>query len=263
MPRPPAVYNRRMTALESGRYHRLQLLLGLARLVLGAAFLAAVLLLGGGRILAGLAARVTASAAGQVALVAAALGAGHALLGVPFAWLSSWVLPRRYGLLHQPFPAWLADRAKAAALGAAIGLAGVEVVYALLRLTPLWWLGAAALAVALAIAFWVASHALSAGVGRFGYAGVADPAGLPWLALVLAALGLLLTPLVNAFSRHVERQADDFALALTRDPDGFIGAMERLAALNLAERRPHPLKEALLFSHPALDRRIARARAVA
>ncbi|PYN22449.1 MAG: hypothetical protein DMD76_19680, partial [Candidatus Rokuibacteriota bacterium] len=363
MPRPPAVYNRRMTALESGRYHRLQLLLGLARLVLGAAFLAAVLLLGGGRILAELAARVTASAAGQVALVAAALGAGHALLGVPFAWLSSWVLPRRYGLLHQPFPAWLADRAKAAALGAAIGLAGVEVVYALLRLTPLWWLAAAALAFAFAIAltavlpiwilpmffrltpladttlrtrllalaeragvsavgvwiadqsrksrtanaaviglgrtrrillydtlaagfrpeeieavlahelghhahgdlrrgllvqgalsvltFWVASHALSAGVGRFGYAGVADPAGLPWLALVLAALGLLLTPLVNAFSRHVERQADDFALALTRDPDGFIGAMERLAALNLAERRPHPLKEALLFSHPA------------
>ncbi|PYM78915.1 MAG: hypothetical protein DME13_27715 [Candidatus Rokuibacteriota bacterium] len=81
--------------------------------------------------------------------------------------------------------------------------------------------------------------------------------------MVLAALGLVLTPLVNAFSRYIERQADDFALALTRDPAGFIGAMERLAALNLAERRPHPLKEALLFSHPALDRRIARARAVA
>jgi len=111
--------------------------------------------------------------------------------------------------------------------------------------------------------FWIASHALRAGVGRFGYASVADPAGLPWLALVLAALGLVLTPLVNAFSRYVERQADDFALALTRDPAGFIGAMERLATLNLAERRPHPLKEALLFSHPALDRRIARARAVA
>src|SRR5207249_12063685 len=103
MPRPPAVYNRRMTALESGRYHRLQLLLGLARLVPGAAFLAAVLLLGGGRLLAALAARVTASAAGQVALAAAALRAGHALLGVPFAWLSAWALPRRYGPLPLPF----------------------------------------------------------------------------------------------------------------------------------------------------------------
>src|SRR2546425_11259323 len=105
MPRPPAVYNRRMTAaLESGRYHRLQLLLGLARLVLGAVFLAAALLLGGGRILAELAARVTASAAGQVALVAAALGARPALLGAPFAWLSAGGPPRRYGLLHPPFP---------------------------------------------------------------------------------------------------------------------------------------------------------------
>src|SRR3989442_11807202 len=114
MPRPPAVYNRRMTALESDRYHRLQLLLGLARLVLGAAFLAAVLLLGGGRILAELAARVTASAAGQVALVAAAPGAGPALLGVPFAWLSSGGLPRRFRLLHPPLPPLRPDPAPAA-----------------------------------------------------------------------------------------------------------------------------------------------------
>src|SRR2546425_2995325 len=112
MPRPPAVYNRRMTAaLESGRYHRLQLLLGLARLVLGAAFLAAVLLLGGGRILAELAARVTASAAGQVALVAAALRAGHAPLGAPIAWPSSWGLPPPFRPPPPPLPPLPADPA--------------------------------------------------------------------------------------------------------------------------------------------------------
>src|SRR5260370_10780507 len=124
MPRPTAVYNRGMAAPESRRYHRLQLLLGLTRLAMGAAYLAAVLLVGGGQALAALAAGVTTSAAGQVALVAAALGARHALLGLPVAWLSSWVLPRRYGLLHQPLRAWPADRAEAAALGAATGLAG-------------------------------------------------------------------------------------------------------------------------------------------
>ena len=70
-------------------------------------------------------------------------------------------------------------------------------------------------------------------------------------------------PAANAFSRRIERQADDFALGLTRDPGGFIAAMERLASLNLAERRPHRLKELMLHSHPALDRRIARARAAA
>src|SRR6267143_1574403 len=78
MPRPTAVYNRGMAAPESRRYHRLQLLLGLTRLALGAAYLAAVLLAGGGQALAALAAGVTASAAGQVALVAAALGVGAA-----------------------------------------------------------------------------------------------------------------------------------------------------------------------------------------
>jgi Zn-dependent protease with chaperone function len=35
--------------------------------------------------------------------------------------------------------------------------------------------------------------------------------------------------------------------------------MERLGGLNLAERRPSRLKEIFLYSHPALERRIARA----
>jgi STE24 endopeptidase len=110
------------------------------------------------------------------------------------------------------------------------------------------------------VTFAVAGRLLEAGVGGWGLAGAADPAGLPWLALVLLTLGAVQLPLANAFSRRLERQADDYALALARDPDAFVGALERLADLNLAERRPHRLKEILLYSHPALDRRIARAR---
>ena len=77
---------------------------------------------------------------------------------------------------------------------------------------------------------------------------------------MLTGLGALQLPLTNSFSRRIEREADDFALGLTRNPAAFIGAMERLGDLNLAERRPHRLEEWLLYSHPALDRRIARAR---
>jgi STE24 endopeptidase len=110
------------------------------------------------------------------------------------------------------------------------------------------------------VTFWVADRLLRVGVGALGLDGPADPAGLPWLALVLTVLGLVAAPLANGFSRWIERQADDFALAMAGEPDAFIGAMERLAALNLAERRPHRLKELLLYSHPAIDRRIARAR---
>jgi Zn-dependent protease with chaperone function len=73
-------------------------------------------------------------------------------------------------------------------------------------------------------------------------------------------LGAAQLPLSNAFSRRIEQQADDFGLRLTGDPAAFVAAMERLGTLNLAERRPHRLKELLLYSHPALDRRIARAR---
>jgi Zn-dependent protease with chaperone function len=67
----------------------------------------------------------------------------------------------------------------------------------------------------------------------------------------LGALGIL-----NGWSRRV----DDFALRLSQDPAAFIGAMERLAGLNLAERNPHFLKELPLYSHPWVGRRIDRAR---
>jgi STE24 endopeptidase len=100
---------------------------------------------------------------------------------------------------------------------------------------------------------------LAVGVRLLRLDGPADPAGVPWLGLVMLVVGLVAMPMGNAFSRFLERQADDFALATTGDRVAFVAAMERLAALNLAERRPHPVKEFVLYSHPAIDRRIARA----
>jgi STE24 endopeptidase len=357
------------------RYHGLQLAIGVARLGLSASFLLAVLAAGVAEDVARAAERLVDGWMGQVALVAMALGLGHTVLTLPLAYAGGFALPRRYGLLHQSFGAWLADQAKAAALGGALALVAVEIVYGLLRATAWWWLAAAGVFLALSIAIttivpiwilplffrltpladealrsrilglaarvgvpaigvwltdrsrksrtanaavvglgrtrriilhdtlastfsadeveavlahelghhvhgdmrrglvaqfvltvatlWVADHLLRAGTGLWGLRDVADPAGLPWLALVLGGLGLAAGVVGNAFSRRLERQADDFALATTGDPGSFIGAMERLAAQNLAERRPHRLKEIALYSHPAIDRRIARARAFA
>jgi len=109
------------------------------------------------------------------------------------------------------------------------------------------------------VTLWLAALGLDLGVALLGLSGPADPAGLPWLALVGMALGLVQLPLANGFSRWIEQQADDFALATTGNARAFIGAMERLGGLNLAERRPSRLKEIFLYSHPALERRIARA----
>jgi STE24 endopeptidase len=109
--------------------------------------------------------------------------------------------------------------------------------------------------------FWAADRLLQAQSARLGLAGPADPAGLPLLALILLLVGLVAAPLVNGLSRWRERRADDFALGATGKPGALIAAFERLALLNLAERHPHPVKEFLLYSHPSIGRRIARARA--
>lgn len=110
------------------------------------------------------------------------------------------------------------------------------------------------------VTFWVASHALTAGARWLALEGPADPAGLPFFGLVLLVVSLLALPMANGWSRHVERSADRFALETIPDAGAFIGALERLAGLNLAERDPHPLEEFFFYSHPAIGGRIAEAR---
>lgn len=123
------------------------------------------------------------------------------------------------------------------------------------------WRGLAVQGGLTVMALWIADRTLTAGARALGLSGPADVGGLPLLGLVTMAVSLLALPLVNGWSRWIETRADDFALELTRNPTPFIGAMERLAELNLAERKPHFLKELVLYSHPSVDRRVARARA--
>ncbi len=91
----------------------------------------------------------------------------------------------------------------------------------------------------------------------------ADPAGLPILALVFSAFGLLVMPLSNAFSRWREGLADDYALRATNKPSAFASAMTRLANQNLADVNPERWVVFLFHSHPPLRDRIARAHGMA
>jgi STE24 endopeptidase len=353
-------------------YHRRQLVLTLAGLLLSVVYLLGLLATGGAAALRDRLAALALPWWLELALAVLVLGAGHRVLHLPLDWIGGFWLPRRFGLLHQPFRAWIWDAAKATLIGTALGLVAVEVVYALLRTSPWWWLwgallflgGYALLALvapvwlvplfyrlvplgdeglrgrllrlaervgvpvvgvwvadqsrksrtanaavaglgrtrrivlfdtlvseftpdevesvlahelghqvhgdirrgllvqgALTLAtFWVADHALRAGARALGLPGPADLAGLPLFGLILIGVGLVALPVGNGWSRHVERQADDFALRTTRNPEAFIGAMRRLASLNLAEQDPHFVKEFLLYSHPSIGRRVARAR---
>ena len=110
------------------------------------------------------------------------------------------------------------------------------------------------------VGLWLASLLLVWGVGLFGFEGVADVAGMPFFALVMGIYGLVTMPLGNAYSRWRERRADAYALRATGKGDVYASALARLANQNLAEADPEPWVEFLLYSHPALSKRIAFAR---
>jgi STE24 endopeptidase len=72
-----------------------------------------------------------------------------------------------------------------------------------------------------------------------------------------------LTPLFSAWSRHDEREADQFAVELHGAPQDLAGALAKLGTENLANLHPHPLYAAFYYSHPPLAERIGALRALA
>jgi STE24 endopeptidase len=111
------------------------------------------------------------------------------------------------------------------------------------------------------VGLYLASLALDWGVEAFGLGSVANIAALPLLGIVMGLYGLLTMPLENAFSRRRETAADRFALEATGNGPAYASALKRLANQNLADVDPEPWVELLLYSHPALSRRIAMAEA--
>jgi len=113
----------------------------------------------------------------------------------------------------------------------------------------------------MATGLWIANLGLRAGVTIFGLSGAADQSSLPLLVIIMGIYSLVTMPLGNAFSRWRERRADEFSLRLTRNGAAFASALTRLANQNLSEVDPEPWVELLFYSHPALGKRIAMARA--
>jgi STE24 endopeptidase len=92
---------------------------------------------------------------------------------------------------------------------------------------------------------------------RWGVRGIADPAGLPLFAVIVAAISFVFTPISNTVTRVAEVEADAFGLNTAREPDGFARV-----ALKLGEYRkldPTPLEEFIFFDHPSGRARIRMA----
>jgi STE24 endopeptidase len=110
--------------------------------------------------------------------------------------------------------------------------------------------------VALFLVHHIATALLRRYSGWFGFTQLSDIASLPLLALLLHLIALVMMPLGLAFSRHVEHEADRFALELTHDNHAAAMAFVRLQTENLSNPRPGPLYTLLRASHPSLGERI-------
>jgi len=91
---------------------------------------------------------------------------------------------------------------------------------------------------------------------RLKIEGMADIASLPLFMLIFVVFSLITLPVSPTYSRYLERQADKFALDLTRKPDAFITAMDKLAYQNLSDPNPSQVIEFLLYDHPPSSKRI-------
>jgi Zn-dependent protease with chaperone function len=109
------------------------------------------------------------------------------------------------------------------------------------------------------LGLYLASLGLNWGVHVFGFTGPADIAAFPLFVIVLGLYSLVTMPVENGFSRWRERRADEYALSLTHNGNAYASALKRLANQNLSDADPEAWVEWLLYSHPALGKRISMA----
>jgi len=86
-------------------------------------------------------------------------------------------------------------------------------------------------------------------LGAHAVGGIADPAGLPVLAVVVSLLSVLATPIRCGISRVIEADADRFALVHANEPDGMARALIKTAEYRAPS--PAPIEELLFYDHPA------------
>lgn len=111
-------------------------------------------------------------------------------------------------------------------------------------------------AVIIWVGLFVAAHLAPASLPLLSLPSLAYVPGYPVVFWVVELFFLVISPILNWWSRSLETRADRFALDLTRDPAAFAAAMARIGEQNLVELYPPRWSEVLLATHPALHRRI-------
>jgi STE24 endopeptidase len=89
---------------------------------------------------------------------------------------------------------------------------------------------------------------------KWGVHSIADPAGLPLIALLLTTFFFVTTPISNTITRTMETEADEFGLNVAREPDGFADAS--LILSEYRKIRPGKWEEIVFYDHPSGYNRI-------
>src|SRR5438309_5050165 len=92
---------------------------------------------------------------------------------------------------------------------------------------------------------------------RWDVRGIADPAGFPLLMLIFLTFAFLMTPVLNSITRVTEREADQFGINTSREPDGEAKVALKLGAYRKLD--PSPLEEFIFYDHPSGRARIQMA----
>lgn len=83
--------------------------------------------------------------------------------------------------------------------------------------------------------------------------------GLPVLAFMIGLFLQIAMPVTNSLSRMFETQSDNYSLRTVNEPDGLASALVKTAEYRYP--RPHPIQEAIFYTHPSVERRVRRAMA--
>ena len=86
---------------------------------------------------------------------------------------------------------------------------------------------------------------------------ISDPAGLPVVMVVVAALGFLATPVFSSMTRITETDADRFSLVHANEPYGLAKALIKTAEYRAPS--PSAIEEFIFYSHPSVENRIRKA----
>lgn len=120
------------------------------------------------------------------------------------------------------------------------------------------WRSVAVMAVLAMLLFFLADRLYPRFARLFGSrASLSEPRGMPVLAFAVTVLGTLALPVTNLLTRVGETEADAYSMRSAGEPDGMASALVKTAEYRYP--RPHPVQEAIFYTHPSVERRVRRA----